>query len=321
MGNIIPHFQEWTAEQIAQDNARVNSKPIQGDVPVFTAPKAEQRIATLKERMAQKLKTYPMPDVDVSQEQPEEKPVCAMCGGTGTIKYAVPRDHALFGKLVKCPAPDCPGVQHNEQQRHASFREREIRHYGDKIEYVQHASMEHYPEDDTRRAVQAARVFLENGQVVWNGDTKRSLVFFGEVGRGKSYLISAMRNHLWQQHRQLSQFRKIRTMLKAVQKGYSATAEMRDYEVEDMLSTTKYLFIDEFETGFVSGDRTDILESIIDHRYREDLPVIIATNADQNKIWHIWGDRIPSRLIHMAHWIEMSGDTLRNTNPAIRDRK
>lgn len=311
---VAHEFIPMTLEEIRQENERIERATIREALPV-PAPKipAERRIATLRDKL-RTFKFTAAPDVPVVLE--DAKPECPVCNGTGAIKYELPVGHPLFGKLQKCPAPDCPGVKRNEQKRQMSYTEREARHFGTTPEYIEHASMGDF-EDDKRRAVGAAKIFLKHHEVAWDTVVKRSLVFTGQVGRGKTHLMSAMRNYLWQQG-QMSQFRKVRSMLKAVQRGYSADSELRDYEVENMLSNAPFLFIDEMETGQQSGDRTDIFEAIIDHRCRENLPTIIATNLEQDEIREVWNDRIASRLIHMAHWIELAGASKRDNSKVIK---
>lgn len=313
---VIPTFKNWTEEQIRADNERVERVPVQGETPLpppRTAP--EVVVASLRNRL-RAYKITPAPDEPVMVEEP--KPECPVCGGKGKIKYSVPLGHPLFGQLQKCPAPDCPGVRHLEHQRQMSYQEVERRHFGTTIEYLNHASMADYDAKDRRRAVVAAQIFLRDGAVSWENTIKRSLVFFGRAGLGKTHLMSAMRNAI-DGHGEASQFRKVRTMLKAVQRGYSDDAELRDYQVENLLCTTPYLFIDELET-LHSGDRSDIFEAIIDHRCRENLPTIIATNLAQDEIRDVWNDRVQSRLVHMAWWIEMAGASRRDSSGIFRDK-
>lgn len=302
-----------TAEQIAAENTRIEKIKLPGETHDLPKATPEQKIKTLRERLA-KFKTYPAPGGVIDFPDPPKD--CPVCGGLGVIKGEFPSTHPLFGKFVKCTEPGCPGVQRNAQKREMSMVERERRHFGETPEFFPEARMSDF-EGDNRYAVAAARIFLEHGQVMFDAEVKHSLVFYGQVGRGKSYLASAMRNSLYERG-EFSQYRKIRTLLKAVQRGYGEESEFTDYEAENLLSSAPYLFIDEFQTGHSSGDRTDILESIIDHRYRENLPVIVVTNIDQKKTCDVWGARIYSRLVHMAWWIEMAGDTRRDTHKEIR---
>lgn len=320
MGQIIPNFQPRSDDEIRAENERLAKIKIRGETPAFVKPTPQQHVATLKAQVA-KFKTYPVPD---SYTMPvvvqTQKPHCERCNGVGVIRYDVPPEHRLYKKDIPCDVPGgCPVVAYHREARKNSRVEIEVRHFGTDIEYVERASMSHYADDDNRGAVLAARVFLEYGQVVHHDVTKNSLVFFGQVGRGKTYLASAMRNAI-ERRGESSQYRKIRTLLKAVQRGYGKESELTDYEVENILSNTPYLFIDEFETGFSSGDRTDIFEAIIDHRYRENLPTIITTNLEMNHTRDVWNDRIASRVIHMAHWIEMAGSTRRDTSQPIRGK-
>lgn len=317
---INREFKPMSREAIEAENERI--RQMMTDNQPVSLPKAtpQQRIATLKNRVAT-FKTYPVPDnytmPAVTQKQ---VPHCDRCNGLGAIRYDVPPDHALYKKDIPCDAEGgCPVVAYHQGERAGRLSEREGRHFGKILEYFPNASMSDYPENDRRRAVGAARVFLQHGEVLWDGVAKRSLVFTGKAGRGKTHLVSAIRNALWARG-ELSMFHKMRSMLKAVQRGYSNDAELDDYEVEEMLSKTPYLFIDELEIELRSDDRVDIFEAVIDHRYRQNLPTIITTNLEQDEVNEKLNHRIQSRIVHMAHWIEMAGDSLRDTGSTIRGK-
>lgn len=318
---INPEYKPLTLEQIRAENERIARATKPEALPV-AAPKipAERHIATLKNRIA-RFKTYPAPDAyELPLAQQKQKPRCERCNNLGVIRYDVPSDHALYRKDIPCDAQGgCPVIAYHQGERAERLSERETRHFGKIIEYFPSASMGDYLETDRRRPVGAARLFLQHGEMKWNDTMKRSLVYYGKAGRGKTHLASAIRNTLVARGEAVI-FRKMRSLLKAVQRGYSDNAEMRDYEVEEMLSKIPYLFIDELETELKTDDRVDIFEAVIDHRYRENLPTIITTNLEQDEIHEKMNYRIESRLVHMAHWIEMGGESQRDTGAPIRSK-
>lgn len=316
--NAIPDYKPRTDAEIRAENERLARIPIQGAPVRLPQIAPAQRIASLKDRVS-RFKTFPVAD-DMPVVQEEQKPTCPVCDSKGAIKYRVPIGDPRFGQLQRCPDPDCPVVAYNAVKRMIANKARVRRHFGDVIDYVPEASMSDYAADDRRRAVGAARIFLEHGEVAWDGVPKRSLVFFGAAGRGKTWLVSAMYNTM-EARNQPVEFHKVLALLKGVQRGYDSDAEMSDNQVQSLLMTIPCLFIDEMETMLKSGDRTDIFEAIIDHRCRENLPTIIATNLAQDEVRDVWNDRVKSRLVHMAHWIEMTGPALRNTNGPITNSK
>jgi DNA replication protein DnaC len=217
--------------------------------------------------------------------------------------------------MFPCLNPDCQVTKRNAEKRFMSLNERRSRQFGSTPENYTHADMSHF-EGDYRLAVKCTRLFLQEGAVAGKDTVKRSLVFYGKPGTGKTYLMSAIYNELFQR-RAGAIFLKVRTMLKGVQRGYSEDAELRDFEAEDLLRSAPVLFIDELETGLRSGDRTDIFESIIDYRCLNDLPTIIATNLEQEELARVWNHRIQSRLVHMAWWIALDDRTRRDVSPGM----
>lgn len=302
-----------TPAEIAAENERIEKLLEGSETPQVHKPTRAETLAALMNRTAQ-FKPVPAPHVPVVIQ--EEKPDCPKCHGAGWYTEPHPIGHPLFGKTQLCDEPGCPGVQRNEYKRIMSQKEIIRRHFGG-AEYYDYASMNRYNEDDTRLPIKCARLFLRDGSISGKDAVKRSIVYYGKAGTGKTFLISAIHNELVQRGIP-AVFLKVRTMLKGVQRGYNDDAELRDFQAENLLRTTPYLFIDELEIG-LSTDRVDIFESIIDYRCLHDLPTIIATNLEQDELSRTWNHRIQSRLIHMAWWVAMDGKTRRDTSGGMTD--
>lgn len=304
-GNLL------TPEEIAADNARVAAKvlPEEPSPPPVTKkpPRTFRRLGEL------------LPVVQTGKPVEPEPPVCPRCNGLGYIGYAVPYGDSRFGKMFPCDAPGCPGVQRHKEKRTVTFIERMTRHFGGKTEHYEHATIADLDRKELRHnpvAVDAARQFIAREPLILNGIDKYSLIFTGDPGTGKTYIASIIFNEL-QKRGELVWFNTVRTMLKAVQTGYSFDADMKDTAVEDALCNTPFLFIDELEINRASGDKIDILEAIINSRMLAKMPTVITTNLTQYNVGDVWNERIRSRLLHVAWWINMGNVVLRDKSGAI----
>jgi hypothetical protein len=251
-------------------------------------------------------------------EQPEVK--CPKCFGAGFFTAPVPSDHPQFGKPQKCDEPGCTAAKRDREKRTVTFFERMSRHFGASPEHYENATLADLDRKELRHnpvAVDAALKFLNREPMILDGVDKHCLVFTSVMpGTGKTYLASIIHNEL-RRRQELSWFNTIRTMLKAVQTGYSDDAEMRSTEVEDALCNAPFLFIDELEINKKSDDKIDILEAIINTRMLAKMPTVITTNLTQKNVSDVWNFRIGSRLSHVAWWIDMGNKTLRDTSRTI----
>lgn len=304
-----------TLAEIAAENQRIRDAAPEPETPKKQGLSKAEVLAGLMSRMSSRQAVNMPVEIPVMVEP--EKPKCPVCGGRGRISSGAVLGEPGFGQLIPCPVSGCMAVKAQNEQRLMSMREQVARQFGLTPEYYEYASMSHYDDDDNRLSVRCARLYLRDGLITGQDRIKHSIVFCGKVGTGKTYLMSAIRNEL-EQRGIYAPFMKIRTLVKGVQRGYSEDAELRDYQAENVLRTCPVLFIDELETGQRSGDRTDILESVIDYRCLHDMPTIIATNLEQDEVADVWNHRIQSRLIHMAWWVALSGKTQRDTSPVMK---
>jgi len=300
-------------EEIAADNARIAAK-LAAMEPEPPRPSRHAPPRTFK-----RIADY-IPAV-TTDGAPEPAPYrCPKCGGAGFFTPPVAPDHPLFGKAQRCDQPNCPHVQRDRQKRTVTFFERMARHFGTKAEHYEQARLADLDNPQLQHnpvAVQAARLFLSREPMVLDGIEKHSLVFSSKMpGTGKTYIASIIHNELCRRQ-ELSWFNSVRSMLRAVQDGYGDDALMRSSEVEDALCNAPFLFIDELEINRASGDKIDILESVINTRMLAKMPTVITTNLTQKSVGDVWNFRIQSRLEHVAWWIDMGNQTLRNTGGVI----
>lgn len=302
-----------TLAEIAEENARIAAK-------LEPEPPAPPKQSRHKPPRTFKMFGDYIP-VMTGGGTPEEVEVkCPKCNGAGFFTQPVASDHPLFGKPQKCDEPGCNAAKRDREKRTVTFFERMARHFGSKPEHYENASMPDLMRPELQRnpvAVEAAVKFLNREPMIIDGIDKHCLVFTSAMpGTGKTYLASIIHNEL-RRRQELSWFNTIRTMLKAVQTGYSDEAEMRSTEVEDALCNAPFLFIDELEINKKSDDKIDILEAIINTRMLAKMPTVITTNLNQKNVGDVWNFRIGSRLTHVAWWIDMGNQTLRDTSRVI----
>lgn len=319
----------WTLAEIEADNARVRAKriqsaPGQSEVVLPSAakqPTRAEKVAALMSRIAQ-FKPSGEPEAPAVVDEP--RPYCPVCMGYGFVTLPAPVGDPEFSKKQDCPREGCPAVAYYRNKRLTTFFERMSKQFGGVVEYYTEAALSDLNRPELRAnpvAVEAARLFIERKPLNIDGVEKHSLVFTGLQGTGKTYLASIIRNELFKRG-ELVWFNTVRTMLKAVQAGYGAGKEddleikdqivMNNRMVESALCNAPFLVIDELEINRSSGDKIDILEAVINTRMLAKMPTIITTNLSQKRVGDVWNWRIQSRLVHIAWWINMGKDGLRD---------
>jgi DNA replication protein DnaC len=159
-----------------------------------------------------------------------------------------------------------------------------------------------------RTAYQYAQQFVQNLYITGKNDkVKWGMVFTGPTGTGKTLLASIITRELVAQNIP-AWFVRVRELLKNVQAGYDQRVAYTMDQMVGFFSDFPVLILDEFDVNKKSEDRMDILEDIINYRYRYELPTVITTNLSQGELRDAWGDRIYSRVVDMSCWFLMTWD-------------
>ena len=249
-----------------------------------------------------------------------EYPPCPVCNGLGMVYKTLDVNHPDFAKIVECPE-ECDAVldnRANQTERLISGMEkwtkRRDRHFD--IDFAGYQQMHLSP---TRGiALQVAQEFVGHLYVSIDGVAKSSLFFTGGTGTGKTSLASAMVTELERKGDRVF-FSRVAEIIKSVQSCYAYDATYSAEQMKDFYAQCPILAMDEFDMHGLTDDKKQIIEDIVDYRYRVQLPTIGTTNLNHDQLRERWGDRTADRLIHMAHWFEISGK-LRNQNIVFNPR-
>jgi DNA replication protein len=262
---------------------------------------------------------------------------CATCGGTGEVRTNAPYGHPEFGKLVECPAPDCPvNAEKRERRRQAAIAYSKL---PDGYEDCTFATFDAKPQAllagkmlarwaahyfvaaivAGERGYVNARLLAEQFNQAEADDLRNWLVFHGEPGRGKTGMAAAI-FHALHEVGHFALWISLGDYFEAVQTRYKKKQEepvkdvfgdMSADEVVHEVRSAPLLLIDEFDVPGATPDRELLMQKLICHRHDYNLPTIVTTNLDDRQLKAKWSPMIASRMKAKAHWIPVTGPTLR----------
>lgn len=136
----------------------------------------------------------------------------------------------------------------------------------------------------------------------------KGLIFYGNVGTGKTYAAACIANQLISQGVPvlMTNFARIINRLQGKFEGRQ--------EYLDSLNEFNLLIIDDLAAERNTEFVNEIVYNIIDARYRAKKPLIVTTNIDLEKLMNeseISRQRIYSRVLQLCHPIEVKGDDRR----------
>lgn len=164
-----------------------------------------------------------------------------------------------------------------------------------------------YITPENEKAIGIAKKYVENfGKMYRNG---QGILFFGNIGTGKSYLAAAIANELIEQKKSVIMTSFVKLL------GYD-----NDNVIESM-NQAKLLVIDDLGAERDTDYAIERVYDIIDSRYRSKKPIIITTNtelAQMKKCDDIRYSRIYDRIFEMCYPVKMEGFSWRKKEAASR---
>lgn len=128
----------------------------------------------------------------------------------------------------------------------------------------------------------------------WWADPKNFLVFLGNPGCGKTYLIAALIHSLRERprmhHRYLHEKDFFSLMRSTIEKGW-------DYEYEiKALCETRLIFMDDIHSGQSTDFQKECLFSFVDQRIISGYPTVITSNLFLDQMAKNFSERFVSRI-------------------------
>lgn len=265
------------------------------------------------------------------EEQLEESPQCDVCGGRGSVNYAVPIHDARFGKLFPCPARHCKmgnAIREKRDKRILAdsglpprFQEltfsswRALPEADKENKWIAQVHAELFMQDVQERQhwVSKVEVLAQFGESIPAGmdDTpKNSIVFAGVKGVGKTGLAAAIFNtYLAQGGSPL--YIRVDDVIDAVQSTYEKDSEHKKSDVLAALKQAPLLLLDDANMEKSSADKKQIMEAIMRYRHGQFLPTIVTTNMGRTAWELAWGGRAAHSLFEMAHWVDVPEPVIR----------
>lgn len=170
----------------------------------------------------------------------------------------------------------------------------------------------------------ASRFRNENG-LIRNSKKRSSLLLYGGVGTGKTWLATAVfKDRLaWMEKQNTVQFcvrafwRRHSDITREVQATYSDPSTSSDLVIKKY-QEARLLLIDDFgdmESGKESDDKRQIMLEILDHRNSAQLPTLLTSNLELSEMKDKWGERLFARVTEMAAVVPLQGQDLRMKPP------
>lgn len=144
----------------------------------------------------------------------------------------------------------------------------------------------------------------------------KGLIFFGNAGTGKSFLAACITNALIDKGYRclMTNFPRIINELTGIYEGKQAYI--------DSLNNYDLLVIDDMAVERNTEYTAEIIQNIIDSRYRSRKPLIVTTNLTKDEYEHptdIRKERLYSRLYEMCLPLSVFGQDRRKKNSVAKD--
>ena len=167
--------------------------------------------------------------------------------------------------------------------------------------------------EENHRVFSLARKYVEHFREMC--DKNQGLLFWGDVGTGKSYTAAAIANELIDQQIPVV----MTSFIKLLKECVGINDESKSYI--DTLNQAKLMVIDDLGAERSTDYALENVYDIIDSRYRSGKPVILTTNLDigeMKRCGDIRYNRIYDRIFEMCYPVRFAGMSWRKREAATR---
>lgn len=246
---------------------------------------------------------------------------CSVCGERTEHIYDFPKlDSAGSTEKRKISIPcKCKRDKQAEYEKRLEFEEtqrqisqlKKLSLMDAKLSGVDFSTYKHT--DENKRALNLSKNYVERfGEMYEKG---QGLLFWGDVGTGKSYTAAAIANELLN--------KQITVVMTSFIKLLNS---MGNFEIEDedfinRLNKAKLLVIDDLGAERGTDFALEKVYDIIDSRYRTGKPIILTTNLTlpyMQNCTDIRYNRIYDRIFEMCYPVKMTGMSWRKKDAVVR---
>lgn len=226
---------------------------------------------------------------------------CHKCNTPKQVKFEI------FGKvrtplcLCKCAKEKLDREEEARKREEQERRIRDLKRMGFPDAEMQKWT---FGKDDCKNAKisKVAHNYVENFREMYKQN--KGLLFYGSVGTGKTFISSCIANELIERGFPclVTNFSRLTNTISGMWEGKQAYI--------DGLDDFSLLVIDDLASERDTEYMGEIVQSIIDARYRSGQPLIVTTNLTAEELKHpieIRKQRIYSRLLEMCVPIEVTG--------------
>lgn len=290
-------------QRIATENIKdIFSNPENKKEKIKETEKKLQELQKRKDSFIKKLK-LPKGYLEVQYD-------CNKCEDTGFVK--------LNNELDRCPCLKQKVININynksnlvmlEEENFSKFNLKYYKTTSDKEKYGTDKS----PRQNMEEILEISKEFVENFNSIHS-----NLLFSGDTGLGKTYLINAISKEILEKGFTVF-YQKAPNMLdKLMQIKYENTAEYN--ALIDSILNVDLLVIDDL-TEKTTDSKNIELFTIIDYRLNNSKSTIISTNLTLEEMQNIYEDRVISRIIGNYVIKRFFGDDIRRLKKVAKKNK
>lgn len=217
----------------------------------------------------------------IPAHQRENPNVCPICKGAGFLRMQAQVGDPNFARLVPC---ECQLERSAERQMQEM---EQISHMGLFVDKTFDSFNPNWHKS-AREAFEVAKEFTEHPQG-W-------LLLEGPCGTGKTHLAAAVANESIRQHKTQSLFRIVPDLLDYLRETFNPSSETTYDERFEAVRGVPLLVLDDLGTENATSWAREKLFQIFNYRYNAQLPTVITTNQDVERI----DDRIRSRILDVS---------------------
>jgi DNA replication protein DnaC len=203
---------------------------------------------------------------------------CPKCRDAGFLRYDVPVGHPFFGRLSEC---EC------------KRREKEVRRAADlrRLSNLE-AFLEAYDFDAFDPSVEGTEEAYREAVAYARDPTGRWLLLHGNCGAGKTHLAAAIALRVMEQGKSVY-FAVVPDLLDHLRSTFDPNSGVAYDQRFDDIRNAWLLVLDDLGTENTTPWAREKLYQIFNHRYNEQLPTVVTSNQDFNRI----EERVLSRLL------------------------